>query len=87
MFLEKSAAEAFEDAKCEVVARAKRENGDAAPLPENLKSLIQVIEQGGAANIKLGKAAEIAIAKTKCVLLLLLFGMDTRGAECVCARP
>jgi hypothetical protein len=65
VFLEKSAAEAFEDAKCEVVARAKRENGEAAPLPENLRKLITVIEQGGAANIKLSKAAEIAIAKTK----------------------
>ena len=65
VFLEKSAAEAFEDAKCKVVERGKRENADASPMPANLQKLIQIIETGGAANIKLGKAAEIASAKSK----------------------
>jgi len=67
VFLEKSAAEAFEDAKCEVVARAKRENTDDSPMPANLQKLIQIINQGGTENIKLSRAAEIAVAKTKCV--------------------
>lgn len=78
VFLEKSAAEAFEDAKCEVTARAKQdysqenENGSGGAgkehqvtIPDNLKQLIQTINQGGASNMKLSKAAEIAAAKSK----------------------
>ena len=65
VFLEKSAAEAFEDAKCEVTDRAKKENIEAAPMPPNLQKLIQIIKEGGTANLKLAKAAEIAVAKAK----------------------
>ena len=65
VFLEKSAAEAFEDAKIEVVSRAARENVEASPMPGNLQKLIDIIKSGGAANVKLSKAAEIAAAKSK----------------------
>ena len=73
IFVPKSAAEAFEDAKDEVQVRHNEENSESSLMPEKLKELIQTINTGGSANLKLAKAAEIAAHKTKYVTTTIIF--------------